>query len=74
MTTNPFGSVTDNRIVNETALSNGDPVFTKEELDRMSNTMLRRLAANADTDEINGKSLRLEIVSYFRCQKSFEDF
>lgn len=74
MTTSPFGSVTDNRIVDETALENNDPVFTQEELDRMSNTMLRRLAANAETNEINGKSLRLEIVSYFRCQRSLGDY
>lgn len=76
MSINPFGSVTDNRIVDETAIDTGQTelVFTADQLDNMSNTMLRRLAAELDTDAVNGKSTRIEIRAALACQKSLEDF
>ena len=74
MSAQPFGSVTNDSLVSETAEANGDPVFTAAELNRMSNTMVRRLAANADTDEIHGKSPRFQIESYFRVQRSLTEY
>lgn len=74
MSVQPFGSVADDRIVDEVATDNGDPVFTKEEMNRMSNKVVRRLAANANTDVINGKSTRLEITAYFSCQRVLTDY
>ena len=76
MSASPFRDMSELRIVDETALDVGDThlIFTRDELNRMSNTMLRRLAANANTDVINGKSTRLEIVSYLNCQKSLIEF
>lgn len=64
------------QLVNERALERGDTdlIFTQEQLDRMSNTMLRRLAAAANSDEINGKSVKLQIQSYLRCQHSLTDY
>lgn len=61
-------------LVSETALDNGDPCFTQAQLDRFSNTLLRRLAAEAKSDEIHGKSPQLLTVSYFRCQYSLTEF
>lgn len=76
MSTQPFGSVADSSIVSETALDNGEThlIFTQEQLDAMSNTMLRRLAAAADTDEIHGKSVQLQIKCYLRCQRSLFEY
>jgi len=74
MSAQPFGSVTNDSLVSETAEANGDPVFTKAELEAMSNTMVRRLAANADTDEIHGKSPRFQIHAYFRVQRSLTEY
>lgn len=64
------------QLVNERALERGDTdlIFTQEQLDRMSNTMLRRLAAAANSEEINGKSVKLQIQSYLRCQHSLTDY
>jgi hypothetical protein len=64
------------QLVKERALERGDYnlIFTQQQLDQMSNTMLRRLAAAADTDEINGKSVKLQIQSYLRCQASLSDY
>ena len=73
-TQNPFGSVSEDRLVDEVAADNGDPIFTKAELNSMSNTMVRRLAANAETDLINGKSPRMLIECYFTCQRDLSEF
>lgn len=64
------------QLVEQRALERGDTdlIFTQEQLERMSNTMLRRLAAAANTDEINGKSVKLQIQSYLRCQHSLNDY
>lgn len=64
------------QLVKERALERGDTelIFTQEQLDAMSNTMIRRLAAAANSDEINGKSVKLQIHSYLRCQASLSDY
>lgn len=81
-------SAGDLKLVDETALDkefkhlvtfearkvNGDLRFTKEQLDKMNNHMLRKLAQYADTDAVNGKSNQLEIKSYFRVQRSLTEY
>lgn len=74
MTTGPFGSIADDSLVSETAIENGDPVFTNDQLEKMSSTMLRRLAAHSDTECINGKSPRYIITCYFSCQRSLTEY
>jgi len=61
-------------LVDETALDNGDPVFTKAELERFDIMLLRNLAAGANTDEIHGKSTKFEITAYFNCQRTLADY
>lgn len=54
-------------LVNETAAECGDPVFSREELDAMDQHELRRLASDANSDDINGRSTKLKIIAYFSC-------
>lgn len=61
-------------LVNETAVENGDLVFTTEELQDFDIMLLRNLAAEASTDAINGKSTKYEIVEYFRCQRNISEY
>jgi len=56
------------------ALERGDPIFTIEQFERLEQHFLRRLAANANTDEVNGSSTLPELKSYFVCQYSIEDY
>ena len=64
------------RLLEQRAIDTGDIdlIFTDEQLDRMSNTMLRRLAAAANSDEINGKSVQLQIRYYLACQYSLTEY
>jgi hypothetical protein len=64
------------RLLNQRAIDTGDInlIFTGEQVDRMSNTMLRRLAAAANSDEINGKSVQLQIKYYLACQHSLTEY
>jgi len=70
MSAQPFGSVSDDSLVDETPIDTGQPhlVFTREELQKMSNTMIRRLASEFDSDSVNGKSPRFVIESALACQ------
>jgi len=54
--------------------SNGHLVFSETELDRMSHTMLRRLAQHADSDEVSGRSTRIELKKFFHGQHELSDF
>lgn len=54
-------------LVDETAAQNGDPVYTREELEAMGQHEIRQLAGEADTTEVTGKSTKLEIIAYFTC-------
>ena len=74
MSTSPFRETSSLRIVDETALDNGDEVFTMDQLEQMDAQLLRRLAAHANTDCINGKSVFLEIRSYFARQRTLTEF
>ena len=59
-------------LVTETAAENGDPVFTVDELKDMTITEIRRLAADADTEAVSGRSTKMEIIAYFSCPYSVE--
>lgn len=62
-------------ITPEKASDNGDPVFDREELESMDYEELRALAAQVETDAINGKSTKLEMIDYFAThQVSLEDY
>jgi len=61
-------------LVSETAIDNGDPVLTTEEGERYSNKVLRRMAAEANTDEISGRDVKLVWVNYFCRQKTLTDY
>jgi len=55
-------------MVDETAAENDDPVFTYgeiEALQRIDPDLPRRMAATANTDEVSGRSTKLERYSYF---------
>jgi hypothetical protein len=52
----------------------GDLRFTSEQLDKMSNHMLRKLAQHADTSAVSGRSTKLEIKSYFCVQRSLSEY
>jgi len=62
------------QLVTETALDNGDPILTTEEARNYSNKVLRRMAAEANTDCISGRSVMLEWQAYFCCQKTLSDY
>lgn len=74
MSSNPFQETSSLTLVNETALDNGDPVLTKHEVNQYSTKVLRKMAAAADTDEVHGKSVGLEMRAYFGCQYTLSDF
>jgi hypothetical protein len=61
-------------LIDEKAIDNGDPVFTKEQLKRFNYQLKRNLAAESQTDAINGKSPMLVVETYFRCQYSLGEF
>lgn len=52
------------QLVSETAIENGDSVFPRGELKALDPTVRRNLAADADTDAINGKSTIYEVAGY----------
>jgi len=61
-------------LVSETAEDNDDPTFTTEELERFDYQLLRNMAAEANTDEIHGKSPMMLVKSYFKRQYTLSDF
>lgn len=63
-----------NELVTETALDNGDIVLTTEEANQYDNKVLRRLAAEANTDAISGRDVALEWYSYFARQRTLSDY
>jgi len=56
------------------AIDRGDPVFTMQEFEKLDQHLVRRLAANAESDEVNGMSTMPELKSYFVCQYSMGDY
>jgi len=63
-------------LVDETAVDTGDGylIMTPEAFDNIDPQFRRRLAAAANTDEINGKSTALEMKYYFCRQRSLTDY
>jgi len=61
-------------LVTETALDNGDPVLTTEEAERYDSKVLRRMAAEADTEAISGRDVALEWYSYFARQRTLTEY
>ncbi len=64
------------RLVDRTAVDTGETqlIFTQEQLDRMSNTMIRRLAAASVSDEVDGKSVKLQIHAYLCGQHTLTEY
>ena len=73
-TQSPFDDLDSLTLVNETADQTGDPIFSSDEWDNFSNKLRRRLAANANSDEVGGKSTSLETREFFVRQKSLSEF
>jgi len=65
-----------NRLVSETALDRGETelILTTEQAQNASSKLLRRLASQSESDEIHGKSVKLEQLQYFTCQKTLNDY
>jgi hypothetical protein len=63
-------------LVDETAVDTGDGhlIMTEKAFDNIDPQFRRRLAAEANTDEINGKSTALEMKYYFCRQRSLTDY
>ena len=52
-------------LVDDHASNNNDPTFSLGELEMMDAHRLRQYAAQSRTEELNGKSTRLEMYGYF---------
>jgi len=76
MSNNPFGSVTDGRLVEETAIDTGqsDLIMTREQFDNLDNKVVRRLAAEFDSDDVNGKSPRFVTAAALAVQRSLNEY
>jgi hypothetical protein len=62
-------------IVEEHASENGDPILTTHEVQSYDNRVLRRLAAEANTECVQGRgSTMLELQAYFHGQKTLDDY
>ena len=64
------------QLVDKTALDHGetDLILTIEQAERMDATVLRRFAAASESEQIHGKSTKLEILSFLTCQYTLSDF
>ena len=62
--------------MDETALDRGETelILTTEQAQNADPTLLRRFAAASESDEINGKSVKLQMIGYFTCQYTLKDF
>lgn len=76
MTTDPFGSIADDSLVEDTAISTGQTelVMTPEQFDALDNKVVRRLAAELDSDEIHGKRPRFVIRAGIAVQHSLSEY
>lgn len=54
-----------NELLDEHATDNGDPTYTYGELEGMNHQRLRNMAAEADTDAINGRSVGVRVYAYY---------
>jgi len=69
-------TLTSHQLVNETALDRGETelILTTEQAENADPTLLRRFAAASESDEINGRSVKLEMLAYCTCQYTLSDF
>jgi len=49
-------------------------ILTTEQAQQADTTLLRRFSAASESDEVNGKSVRLMQQQYFACQYTLSDF
>ena len=63
-------------LVDETAIDTHQPelIFTREQFENIDPQFRRRLAAELDTDSVNGKSTRLEIGAALAVQRTLSEF
>lgn len=52
----------------------GDETYTRQQLKDMGYETLRQMAAEVDDDAINGKSTKMEIISFFTNMKALDEF
>ena len=76
MSNNAFGSVSDSSLVEETAIDTGqtDLILTREQFDNLDNKVVRRLAAQFDSDSVNGKSPRFQTRAALAVQRSLTEY
>ena len=76
MSNNPFGSVSDSSLVEETAIDTGqtDLILTREQFDNLDNKVVRRLAAQFDSESVNGKSPRFQTRAALAVQRSLDEY
>ena len=76
MSNNPFGSVSDSSLVSETAIDTGqtDLILTREQFDNLDNKVVRRLAAQFDSESVNGKSPRFQTRAALAVQRSLNEY
>ena len=69
-------TLTARQLVNQTALDRGEThlILTTEQAKNADPTLLRRYAAASESNEIHGKSVKLEMIGYFCCQYTLSDF
>jgi len=69
-------TLTSHQLVSETALDKGETelILTTEQAKNADPTLLRRFAAASESEEVNGRSVKLEMLGYFTCQYTLSDF
>jgi hypothetical protein len=69
-------TLTSHQLVSETALDKGETelILTTEQAEKADPTLLRRFAAASESEEVNGRSVKLEMVQFFTCQYTLSDF
>ena len=76
MNQNPFGSVGNDRLVSETAIETGQTelILTREQFDNLDNKVVRRLAAQFNGEDVNGKSPRFQTRAALAVQRSLDEY
>jgi len=69
-------TLTSHQLVSETALDRGETelILTTEQAKNADPTLLRRFAAASESEEVDGRSVKLEMLGYFTCQYTLSDF
>jgi len=69
-------TLTSHQLVSETALDRGETelILNTEQTENADPTLLRRFAAASESEEVDGRSVKLEMLGYFTCQYTLSDF